>query len=93
MGITGGRRLFEALCPIFIILGHQKWGDCFTYFGIDGTLLNAWEDTTIKNRHGMSIDGVCNASWLRRVDWTNVGTIFVSELVPHIPSLEQPFWQ
>ena len=33
MGITGGRRLFEALCPIFIILVHQKWGDCFTYFG------------------------------------------------------------
>ena len=46
-GITGGRRLFEALCPIFIILVHQKWGDCFTYFGIDGTLLNAWDDTTI----------------------------------------------
>ena len=45
------------------------------------------------NRHGMSIDGVCNASWLWRVDWTNVGTIFVSELVPHIPSVEQPFWQ
>ena len=46
-GITGGRRLFEALCPIFIILVHQKWGDCFTYFGIDGTLLNAWDNTTI----------------------------------------------
>ena len=40
----------------------------------------------LTNRHGMSIDGVCNASWLWRVDWTNVGTIFVSELVPHILS-------
>ena len=28
-------------------LVHQKWGDCFTYFGIDGTLLNAWDNTTI----------------------------------------------
>ena len=55
-----------------------------------------WMPGTIQqltNRHGMSIDGVCNASWLWRVDWTNVGTIFVSELVPHIPSVEQPFWQ
>jgi len=46
-GVTGGKRLFEALCPIFIILVHQKWGDCFTYFGIDGTLLNAWDNVTI----------------------------------------------
>ena len=55
-----------------------------------------WMPGTIQqltNRHGMSIDGVCNASWLWRVDRTNMGTFFVWELVPHIPSSEQPFWQ
>jgi len=45
--MTGGPRLFDALCPIFIILVHQKWGDFFTYFGINGTLLNAWDKQTI----------------------------------------------
>jgi len=31
--MTGGPRLFDALCPIFIILVHQKWGD-FSKFGM-----------------------------------------------------------
>ena len=39
----------------------------------------------------MSIDGVCNASWLWRVDWTNVGTIFVSEWYLTYPPLNNHF--
>jgi hypothetical protein len=38
----------------------------------------------------MPLDGVCDASWVWRVDRTNMGTFFVSELVPRIPSSEQP---
>ena len=47
----------------------------------------------LTNRSVASIVGVCGATWGWGMDWTNVGTIFVSELVPHIPSVEQPFWQ
>ena len=35
----------------------------FTYFGINGTLLNAWDKQTIYNQQRMSLDGVCDATW------------------------------
>ena len=35
----------------------------FTYFGINGTLLNAWVKQTIYNQLRMSLDGVCDATW------------------------------
>ena len=57
----------------------------FTYFGINGTLLNAWDKQTIYNQQRMSLDGVCDATWGWGVDRTNIGTFFVLELVPTYP--------
>jgi len=47
----------------------------------------------LTDRSVASIVEVYDVTLEWRVDWTYMGTIFVSELVPHIPSVEQPFWQ
>ena len=91
--MPGGRRLFEALCPIFIILVHQKWGDFSTIlvlmvlFSMSGTKQQS------TNRSVASIDGVCDAVWQWRVDMSNMGSFFLTEMVPHIPSSEQQYRQ
>ena len=76
--MTGGRRLFEALCPIFIILVHEKWGD---FSAILVSMASYWMPGTNKqytNRQWMHLDGVCDATWVWRVDRTNMGA-FLSE--------------
>ena len=94
-GDYGREAFIWGIMPDFYYFGASKMGWLFHLFWNWWHPIEClWDDTTInKPISGMSIDGVCNASWLWRVDWTNVGTIFVSELVPHIPSVEQPFWQ
>ena len=75
--MTGGRRLFKALCPIFIILVHQKCSDFSNIlvlmipFSMPGTKQQS------TNRSLVSIDGVYDASWVWGVDRTNMGTFFV----------------
>jgi hypothetical protein len=75
--MTGGRRLFEALCPIFIILVHQKWGDFSTILVLMVLFSMPGTKQQLTNRSVASIDGVCDASWVWRVDRTNMGTFFV----------------
>ena len=47
----------------------------------------------LTDRSVASIVEVYDVTLEWRVDWTYMGTIFVSALVPHIPSVEQPVWQ
>jgi hypothetical protein len=79
--MTGGRRLFEALCPIFIILVHQKWGDFSTILVLMVLFSMPGTKQQLTNRSVAFIDGVRDASWVwrvdRRVDRTNMGTFFV----------------
>jgi len=91
--MTGGRRLFEALCPIFIILVHQKWGDFSPILVLMALFLMPGTNKQHTNRQRMILVRVYDATWVWRMDWTNMGTIFISELVPHIPSSEQPYSQ
>jgi len=80
--------------PDFYYFGaSKKWGEFSPIMVLAVLILMPGTKQQLTNRQRMRLDGVCNASWLWRVDWTNMGTIFVSELVPHIPASEQPFWQ
>jgi hypothetical protein len=54
--------------------------------------MNAWDKQTIYKPTEDVFGWDFDATWLWRVNRTNMGTIFISELVPHIPSSEQQFW-
>ena len=92
-GYYGREAFIWGIMPDFYYFGAWKMGWFFGYFGINGILSNAWDKQTIYKPTMNALDGVCDATWVWRVDRTKIGAFFVWKLVPHIPSSEQPFWQ
>ena len=77
-GDDGREAFIWGIMPDFYYFGASKKGWFFTYFGINGTLMNAWDKQTIYKPTMNALDGVCDPTWVWRVDRTNMGA-FLSE--------------
>ena len=63
--------------PDFIFGAPKKWGEFSPIMVLVVLILMPGTKQQLTNRQRMRLDGVCDATWVWRVDRTNIGTFFV----------------